>query len=500
MYCQTLTLDEFRNYRHLSLQLSPGVTVIQGDNASGKTTLLEALYLLATVRSPRTTSDLELINFAAPTDLGSPPFSRIVAHVERERGPLEVELLVIRDEEHEGPGGFQVSAQARKRIKVNGVGRRAIDLVGQVNVVLFTPQDVDLVTGPPALRRRYMDVTISQMDHRYVRLLSQYLKVLAQRNSLLKSLKEQGRSPGSRDVAEEIAYWDEELVKHGSYVVLRRDVFTERLSSRAEAVHHLLAGTDAANGKSDTRLLLRERRPTAELRLHVAYQTAVAPKARAALLPDLLAQMEADSDQVDLNSGEYTATTDPNLRGRIPHLEKHIEAISAEFKAQLEENRANEIRRGVSLVGPHRDDLLFQLGDPSSSSGQALDVSAYGSRGQQRTAVLALKLAEVSLMTAETGDTPVLLLDDIMSELDVRRRGYLLATIGNQQYQALITATDLAGFDPAFLQHATLLEVNQGEVATAPTNDQPQATDDGAKPKKPRSPRVKREDPEQHQA
>jgi DNA replication and repair protein RecF len=340
--------------------------------------------------------------------------------------------------------------------------------VGQVNVVLFTPQDVDLVTGPPSLRRRYMDVTISQMDHRYVRLLSQYMKVLAQRNSLLKSLKEQGRNPHSRDVAEEIAYWDEELVKHGSYVVLRRDIFTERLSSRAEAVHHLLAGTDATNGNSDTRLLLRERRPTAELRLHVAYQTAVAPKARAALLPDLLAQMEADSDQAASTSGTYTATMDASLRGRIPHLEKHIELISAEFKSQLEETRANEIRRGMSLLGPHRDDLLFQLGDPSTSLGQALDISAYGSRGQQRTAVLALKLAEVDLMTAETGDTPILLLDDIMSELDIRRRGYLLATISSQQYQALITTTDLSGFDQAFLDRASLLEVTQGEVSPLP--------------------------------
>jgi DNA replication and repair protein RecF len=204
---------------------------------------------------------------------------------------------------------------------------------------------------------------------------------------------------------------------------------------------------------------------------------------------------------VDINSGEYTAATDPNLRGRIPHLEKHIEAISAEFKAQLEENRTNEIRRGVSLVGPHRDDLLFQLGDPSSSAGQALDVSAYGSRGQQRTAVLALKLAEVALMTAETGDTPILLLDDIMSELDIRRRGYLLSTIGNQQYQALITATDLAGFDPVFLEHSTLLEVNQGEVAALPSaNTTPRPLTEDPKPRKPRSPRVKREDPEEQQS
>jgi DNA replication and repair protein RecF len=465
MHCQTLTLDEFRNYRHLQLQLSAGVTVLQGDNASGKTSLLEALYLLATTRSPRTTSDLELINFAAPNDLGSPPFSRVVAQVERERGPLQVEILVVRDEVPEGPGGLQGSAQARKRIRVNGVARRAIDLVGQVNVVLFTPQDVDLVTGPPALRRRYMDVTVSQMDHRYVRLLSQYQKVLAQRNSLLKSLRDQGRSPTSSGVSEELAYWDDELVKHGSYVVLRREVFAARLSSRAESVHHRLAGTDSVHPKSDTRSMLRERRPTAELRLHVAYETGVATKARAELLPDLLAQMEADSTLSGDATNDYTATTDGNLlRGRIPHLDKHLEAIANEFKSQLAEMRALEIKRGVSVLGPHRDDLLFQLGDAQGAAGQALALGAYGSRGQQRTAVLAVKLAEVDLMTVETGDTPILLLDDIMSELDVSRRGYLLQTLGSRQYQALITATDLSGFDPAFIEKALVLDVRQGEI------------------------------------
>ena len=460
MHCQHLTLDEFRNYRHLSLDLPEGVAVLQGDNASGKTSLLEAVYLLATARSPRTSSDLELINFAAPNDLGSPPFARITAQLERTRGPLALEVLVVRDEEPEGPGGIAGSAQARKRVKVNGVARRALDLVGQVNVVLFTPQDVDLVSGPPTLRRRYMDITISQMDHRYLRLLSHYMKVLAQRNSLLKSLKEQGRAAGSRGVAEEIAYWDDELVTHGAYVVLRREVFATRLSSRAEATHHLLAGTEANNGKGDTRQMLRERRPTAELRFNLVYQTGVAPEARKVLMPELLAQIEAEASLADLGGDEYTASVDmAALRGRIPHLDKHISHIAEEFKKQLEDMRAQEIRRGVSLLGPHRDDLNFQLGD--------LALSAYGSRGQQRTAVLALKLGEVDLMTAETGDTPILLLDDILSELDLRRRGYLLNTISGQHYQALITTADLTGFDPGFLEKSELLEVRQGEVLSA---------------------------------
>jgi DNA replication and repair protein RecF len=262
-------------------------------------------------------------------------------------------------------------------------------------------------------------------------------------------------------VAEEMAYWDDELTRHGAYIVLRRELFAARLSQRAEAVHHLLAGTDAGNGNGDTRAMLRERRPTAELRLNVGYKTDVAPKARAALIPDLVAQVESESALVGLASDEYTASVDASaMRGRIPHLEKHIDAIANEFKSQLEELRGQEIRRGVSVLGPHRDDLLFRLGD--------LELGAYGSRGQQRTAVLAVKLAEVDLMTDETGDTPILLLDDIMSELDLRRRGYLLSTIKSQQYQALITTTDLTGFDPGFLERASVLEVKQGEVEPVP--------------------------------
>lgn len=466
MQVTQLTLDEFRNYSHLELSLPPGATVLQGDNASGKTSLLEAVYLLATARSPRATSDLELINFAAPVDLGSPPFARITAQVERLRGPLAVEILVVRDEMPEGSGGLVGAAQARKRIKVNGVPRRALDLVGQATVVLFTPQDVDLVMGPPSLRRKYIDVTVSQMDHRYVRVLSQYMKVLAERNALLRNLREQGRNPTSPGVAEEMAYYNEELVRHGAYVVLRRDIFAARLSRRAEAVHHLLVGTEAVDGPGDTRQMLRERRPTAELRLNVAYQSAVAPEARKEIIPTLVDQMEADAAVADLGMDESGASVEA-LRGRIPHMERHIEQIASEFRRQLDEARVNEVRRGMSLLGPHRDDFIFQLGDPSSASGPGLPLGAYGSRGQQRTAVLALKLAEVDLMTAETGDTPILLLDDILSELDTRRRGYLLDTVSKGRYQSLITTTDLAGFDARFLEHASLLEVREGEVISA---------------------------------
>jgi DNA replication and repair protein RecF len=177
-------------------------------------------------------------------------------------------------------------------------------------------------------------------------------------------------------------------------------------------------------------------------------------------VPNLLTEMESETAQAGMEKDDLTASVDASLlRGRIPHIEMHVERIAEGFKRQLAETRPNELRLGVSPLGPHRDDLLFQLGD--------LPMGAYGSRGQQRTAVLALKLAEVDLMTDETGDTPILLLDDIMSELDLRRRGYLLSVLSGRRYQSLITATDLAGFDPAFLAQSDLLEVRRGEVVPA---------------------------------
>ena len=444
MYCRHLQLDDFRNYRHVELALAPGISVFQGENASGKTSLLEAIYLLATGRSPRTSAEVELINQAADSYPGTPPFARIVAEVDRQRGRLQVQMILAREEARLAD---PPSALTRKRITINGVARRAVDLIGAVNVVLFTPQDLDLVVGEPALRRRYLDITIAQVDHRYVRTLGHYNKLLLQRNALLRSIRDQGRSPRARDVQDELRYWDEELAQAGAYLILRRESFVGRMTLLAAAEHRELAAGSFGEASAG---------------LEIGYESAVAPAARVALAPHLAAHwasVQTDAAHADPEQ----EVEDIILRARIPHVEQRVTQIATELLSQLVAARAHEVRRGVSLIGPHRDDLRLRLG------GQSL--AAYGSRGQQRTAVLALKLAEVALMRAETGETPILLLDDILSELDSRRRQFLVHTLTrpltglDRPPQVLITTTDWNNFDPGFLAHVARHEIAQGTVA-----------------------------------
>ncbi len=408
--------------------MPPGLAVFVGDNASGKTSLLESIYFLATTKSQRSSSDAELINTAAVADLGAPPFARLLAEVERARGELSVEIIITRDEAREGNPIGNGSGIARKRIKINKVARRAIDLIGQVNVVMFSPEDMTIVTSPPANRRRYLDITNSQIDHRYMLHLSQYNKVLLQRNALLRQMRERQRNPLNPAVKEELRYWDDELAKAGAYIVLRRQDFLIRLAALAAPIHAQLMGGGPA--------------------LCLDYLGKVAPAARAAMLPEL-------------KQARPPAT--PELPAMLPHAVRLSNKVQDEFATQLAAITVEEARRGVSLLGPHRDDFSFTLGHAPD----AMDLGTYGSRGQQRTAILAMKLAEVTLMEQETGDTPILLLDDILSELDASRRQFLLDTVqARPQQQALITATDLDHFTPAFLANASLFRVEGGKVTT----------------------------------
>lgn len=470
MFCTHLLLDEFRNYSHLDYALPAGISVIAGANGSGKTSLLEAIYVLATTRSPRASYDAEMVNTIATADLGLPPFARIAAQVARRSDPVALELIIAREDSRpltvapgaapEMAGALPPAPVARKRIKINNIPRRAVDLIGQINVVLFTPQDVDLVTGDPGGRRRYMDITIAQVDHRYVRALTQYNKVIMQRNALLRQMREQGRSPQSAAVRDELRYWDEELAKAGAYIVLRRQVFVSRLTRLANALHTQLVG--AETGAATPPLLPGvEAAPPFKGHLQVAYASAVTPTGRAAILPDLATHWAT------LQAADPAADTPEaaRLHARIPHVEALVTRLSGEFLAQLEKLRGDEVRRGVSLLGPHRDDLRFTLGD--------LALGAFGSRGQQRTAVLALKLAEVALMRIETGDSPILLLDDILSELDAHRRGFLLRTLAgplapaDRPPQVLITTTDWTPFDPGFLAGVARFTVDEGNLRVA---------------------------------
>jgi len=413
MFCEHLSLTNFRNYVRLELELPPGATLLVGANAQGKTNLLEAVYYLATTRSFRSAVDRELVNWSVAGD--ELQFSRLAGRVQHGRDTVAVEI-VMRPTRLDGPGagaaaggsapganGATAAGPGGKRIRVNGAPKRAIDLIGQINVVAFAPQDVDLVCGSPAGRRRYLDITISQIDHRYVRTLALYQKVLLQRNSLLRLIRE------GRGRPDQLGYWDEELASAGAFVIRRRAEAITAMQRLAEGIHRSLTG-------------LRER-------LDLRY-----------------------APNLPLRAGDATAETADQAE------------VVARFRRELKSALANELRLAQSLVGPHRDDLIFQV--------DGVDMNAYGSRGQQRTVALSLKLAELQLMREATGQLPILLLDDVMSELDEARRSRVLGAIEPGQ-QVLATATDLDQFRGSFAADATVLAVRHGTVAPVTADRRP---------------------------
>jgi DNA replication and repair protein RecF len=383
-----LSLHNFRNYVRLELDLAPGVTLLLGDNAQGKTNLLEAIYYLATSRSPHASAERELVNWLAVEDEPL-PYARLVGQVARAASDLTLEITLTQQANN--------GTRYRKQIRINGVAKRAMDLLGQLNAVLFLPEDIALVFGSPSRRRRYLDATLCQIDPVYCRSLSRYNQIVTQRNALLRDLRERGGDPA------QLAFWDERLVKHGSYLTIRRQEALATLDELAHSIHNELT-------ESLERLQLR-------------YVPSVEQKQRA----DGLAESF-----------------------------KNMEEVETSFKQQLLGLRQREIPAGVTLIGPHRDEMRFLIND--------VDAGVYGSRGQQRTAALSLKLAEVDLMQRETGEHPVLLLDDVLSELDVHRRRFLLRYLNDGPQQAVISATDLDVLPEAFLRRCELWRVHMGQL------------------------------------
>lgn len=387
MFLAHLALNNFRNYRRLDLTPAAGVSLIAGANAQGKTNLLEAIYLLATTRPARGSSEAELIRWGAAAEgLNA---ARVVGQAEREQGPATVEVVIVGRDEGTGPRG--VVEHASKRMKVNGVPRRSSEVIGQITAVLFTASDIELLTGPPAGRRRYLDITISQTDSLYVRALQRYNRVVLQRNHLLRRIDEGQAKP------EELGYWDDELVRDGARVVHVRQVTMEALCIAARDYHRRLS-----EGREE---------------LQITY-----------------------APQTPLPEGD-TVTT---------------EEIEARLRAALGRVRRREVAAGVTLVGPHRDDLRFLL--------DGVVIGAYGSRAQQRTAALALRLAETAFLNAANHDPPILLLDDILSELDEERRHAVLGLLHDAQ-QVFVTSAEPDRFKAEFLERVTLYEVREGVLA-----------------------------------
>jgi DNA replication and repair protein RecF len=383
-----LSLANFRNYARVELALPSGPVLFVGENAQGKTNLLEAVYLLSTTRSLRAGSDIELIRREILDDLLVA--ARVSATAERAAGPVHVEVAIGR---REPPGGGAGVLHAVKQLRVNGVPHRAAGVIGQILSVFFTSLDIDLITGPPAGRRRYLDITLSQVDHAYLRALQRYNRVIQQRNSLLRQIDEGRAGP------EQLAPWDEELITQGAQIITTRAAAIRALAERAAAIQA---------GLSDGRE-----------RLAISYQ--------------------------------------PQLGGDAPALAEPIDAgeLREQFRRALTRRHAREIAAGVSLIGPHRDELRFDL--------NGVPAAAFGSRAQQRTVALSLRLAEADFIKAASGESPVLLLDDILSELDDRRRRAVLETVASAE-QALITTADLDRFGGAFLQGATIFAVSNGIV------------------------------------
>jgi DNA replication and repair protein RecF len=439
MYCRHLSLANFRNYQRLELSLSPHLNVFWGENGQGKSNLLEAIYLLATTRSFRTGAERELVNWYATS---SPVFARAAAEVIRHPAPAKLEIILAEAEAPPGPraanpdaslgahagagtgvlpgpeaqpdrrganggapsgaAGLSPAESIRRHVRINGQSRPVVELLGHLNVVLFSPSDLDLIGGPAEGRRRYLHITLCQVDHRYLRTLRRYQRVLLQRNALLRELRERAAPP------DQLEYWDEQVVALGA------ELTAAHLRAIA-LLNQYLAGIYPQ--------LTDEPGP-----LHAVYRSSI--------------ELDADTESLAQRAG--------------PDGEQALAAIRERFARRLAALRPREQQQGVTLAGPHRDDFGFQLGP--------VDLRIYGSRGQQRTAALCLKLAEMALMAHFTGERPVLLLDDVMSELDPRRQQFLQSALSGED-QVLLTATDLRSFSDAFLRRADLYRVAAGTVA-----------------------------------
>lgn len=405
MYLTNLSLTNFRNYVRLELDFPGRLTLVQGANAQGKTSLLEAIYYLATSKSPHADADRELVNFLARED--NTRFVRIQGRVQHGRPGDSTEQLEVLLAPTNGD-----TTNYSKRVRVNGVVRRVLELIGRLRVVLFLPEDIELVTGPPSVRRRYLDIALCQIDPVYLRTLSTWNQVLAQRNALLRRLREQGGSP------QQLEFWDEKLITLGSYLVTKRQWFITAL--------------DAAAGPRQ-RALTEDRE-----RVYLEYVPSV----------DVARDPFPVASQLSLRY-EVVPESAPGGRGATQ------DDVQQAYRVQLAAVRPREIMAATTLLGPHRDELRFRV--------QGRDLRTYGSRGQQRTTTLALKLAEFEVMHAASGEPPILLLDDVMSELDVRRRAMLLHALEGVA-QAVITTTDWDDFTPEFRSHARCLTVAEGRI------------------------------------
>lgn len=357
MYIESIQLKNFRNYRNLELNLDQGTNIFYGDNAQGKTNILESVYLCGTTKSHRGSKDREIIRFGEED-----------AHIR----------MMVRKDELSYKIDMHLRKNKAKGAAVNGLPiHKARELFGIVNLVFFSPEDLNIIKNGPAERRRFLDLELCQLDQIYLTDLAGYNHIVNQRNRLLKDMY---LNPGLKDTLE---VWDMQMVQYGKKIIRKRQEFVEELNSVICEIHKNLTGGEE--------------------------------------IPEVIYEPSAQADS---------------------------------FEEILSKNRERDMRMKMTSSGPHRDDLCFLV--------NGIDIRKYGSQGQQRTAALSLKLSEIYLVKKKIKDTPVLLLDDVLSELDGNRQTYLLDSI--HDIQTLITCTGLDDFVSHQFHINKVFRVIKGEV------------------------------------
>lgn len=339
MIVKKLELSDYRNCKSLKIEFDKSTNILYGDNAQGKTNILESIYMCGTSRSHKSNKDKEIIRFGQDE-----------SHIK----------LLVEKKEKEYRIDMHLKNNKQKGIAINGIPvRKASELFGIVNIVFFSPEDLSIIKSGPSERRRFIDMELCQLDKIYVYNLTNYSKILMQRNKLIKDIYFRS------DLEETLDIWDIQLAEYGTKIIKRRKEFIEKINDIIRPIHSKL------------------------------------------------------TDNKENISIVYNMSCDENS-----------------FYEELKKNRDRDIKMKSTTVGPHRDDLVFLNGD--------INIRTYGSQGQQRTAALSLKLAEIELVKTIIKDTPILLLDDVLSELDVKRQNHLLDSIND--IQTLITCTGLDEF------------------------------------------------------
>ena len=400
-----LSLTNFRNFTRLDVDIPDGSLLLIGGNAQGKTSLLEAIYYLATFTSFHATSDRQLINFLAARE--NLAVARIVADYSYsgditsdtdKNHHLEIRLI-------QETNGLENGSRYRKEIILDGVKQKVGEVTGQFNAVLFLPQMLRIIEGSPQERRSYLDLAFGQVFPHYAQYMTDYKNSLSQRNALLKQLNERGGD------SEQLTYWDDRVVFFGSRIVHARIEGISELERHATRIHNALTRTGEV--------------------LRFSYQPSF--------------------DPIPKDPLQYSLPIDtPIDRSGIS-----VEEIQEGFLKSLQEMRTQDVFRGVTTIGPHRDELHFL------SNG--IDLGTYGSRGQARTAILSTKLAEVIWMKERTNQCPVLLLDEVLAELDLNRRLDLIHRLLENE-QSLLTTTDLDLFSAEFVQKSQVWQVIKGRL------------------------------------